>query len=36
MNYSCVKCDKHIYDNVASACCGKCDKWIHKTCAKIS
>ena len=35
-NYSCLKCDKHIYDNVDSVCCDKCDKWIHKTCANIS
>ena len=26
----------NIYDNVDSVCCNKCDKWIHKTCAKIS
>ena len=36
MNYSCLKCDQHIYDNVDSVCCCKCDKWIHKTCANIS
>ena len=36
MNYSCLKCDKHIYNNTDSACCNKCDKWIHKTCIKIS
>ena len=35
-NYSCLKCDKHIYDNIDSVCCDKCDKCIHKTCAKIS
>ena len=35
-NYSCLKCDKHIFDNVDSVCCDKCDKWIHKTCANIS
>ena len=35
-NYSCLKCDKHIYDNVNSAYCNKCDKWIDKTCANVS
>ena len=35
-NYSCLKCDKHIFDNVDSVCCDKCDKWIHKNCANIS
>ena len=35
MNYSSLKCDKHIYDNT-DVCCDKCDIWIHKTCAKIS
>ena len=34
-NYSCLKCDKHVYDNVGKACCNKCDKWIHKSCANI-
>ena len=35
-NYSCLKCDKHIYDNVDSVCCDRGDKSIHKTCANIS
>ena len=34
-NYSCLICDKHIYDNVDSVCYDKCNKWIHKTCANI-
>ena len=35
-NYSCLKCGKHIYDNVTTAYFNKCDKWIDKTCANIS
>ena len=34
-NYSPLKCEKQIYDNIDSVRCDKCDKWIHKTCANI-
>ena len=35
-DYSCLKCGKHILDDMDSVCCDMCNKWIHRTCAKIS
>ena len=35
-DYSCLKCDKHVYDRQPGILCNICNLWVHRSCAGIS
>ena len=35
-DYSCLKCDKHVYDQQPGIFCNICNLWVHRSCAGIS
>ena len=35
-DYSCLKCDKHVYDRQPGFLCNICNAWVHRSCAGIS
>ena len=34
-DYSCLKCDKHVYDRQPGILCNICNLWVYSSCAGI-